>query len=124
MTSTWTQKYKFRARIFWLLSFIATICPMLIFLVRAFIVGEAHQKLVLGILCIAAIILTVVNVLLKMNIRSTIWLLLLGIYMVIEYIMPLLLCVAIGTIIDEFVFTPLYKKYKRQYQTHKEIDKR
>ena len=56
--------------------------------------------------------------------RSTIWILLLGIYICLDNIMPVLLTIAIGTITDELILTPLHKKYKQLAIINSEIDKR
>lgn len=38
--------------------------------------------------------------------------------------MPLLLIVAVGTILDEFLLTPLHKHFKNKATINREIDKR
>ena len=48
----------------------------------------------------------------------------LGIYVCIGNIIPLLFVMIATTGLDEFVFTPLYKRYNNKYIINKEIDKR
>ena len=60
----------------------------------------------------------------KLHLRSAIWLLVLGVYICLQNIQTLLIMVAVCTILDEIVFTPLHKKYKNLYIINKEIDKR
>ena len=119
-----TKKYKTKHRLLSLLSLILTLCPILVFTVLAFINGEIHQKLTLGCTLIIAIILVALNVIMKYHIRSTLWIVVLGIYTCMDNIMPLLLTIAICTIVDEFIVHPLSKKYKNLYIINKEIDKR
>lgn len=93
-------------------------------MVVGFIEGETVEKLTLGMTFIAAGILTVINVLFKYHIRSTIWILVLGIYFCLDSILPLICMIAVGTILDEFILTPLHKKYKNKAIINREIDRR
>lgn len=119
-----TKKNASLSYLFLWLSILVTIIPILVYCVIGFINGEVHQKLTLGISITVALLLVGVNVIFKYHLRSILWILVLGIYICIQNIMPLLLIVAIGTIVDEFIFTPLHKKYKERYTINYEIDKR
>lgn len=119
-----TKKYHKLYILFRTLSVIVIFTPMLYYVIRGFIEGETTEKLTLTGTFFIAIILTVVNVLFKYSIRSTLWIIVLGVYSCIENIMPLLLMIAIGTILDEFILTPLYRSYRNKYTIHREIDKR
>lgn len=119
-----TKSYKIKHRSLALLSLILTLGPILVFTVLAFINGEIHQKLTLGCTLIIASILVALNVVMKYHIRSTLWIVVLGIYTCMDNILPLLLTIAICTIVDEFIIHPLSKKYKNLYIINKEIDKR
>ena len=119
-----TKKYQRLAILFHALSILVLVAPLAYYTIYGFINGETTEKLTLGITFVIACILLVINVLFKYHIRSTIWILVLGIYFCIDSIMPLLLMVAIGTILDEFVLTPLYKSYHNKCTINKEIDKR
>ena len=124
MKSDITKKYQRLAILFHALSILVLVAPLAYYTIYGFINGETTEKLTLGITFVIACILLVINVLFKYHIRSTIWILVLGIYFCIDSIMPLLLMVAIGTILDEFVLTPLYKSYHNKCTINKEIDKR
>lgn len=119
-----TKKYTRLACLFWLLTFMCVYAPLISYAVAAFVNAEVEQKATLGITLVVAAILTAINVIAKYHIRSTLWIVLLGIYYCMKEIMPLLLIIAIGTILDEFVFTPLYKSYKNKARINREIDKR
>lgn len=119
-----TKKY---TNLYWLfrsISFLILVLPLIIYGVKGFIEGDVTEKFTLGMTISISAILVALNILFKYHIRSTIWIIVLGIYFCIENIMPLLLCIAIGTILDEFIFTPLYKSYKNKATINKEIDKR
>lgn len=119
-----TKEYK--KKVFWLgfFSFLTTILPVLIFVILGFINGSVGQKFTLGLCVLMDGILTLINLMFKYKIRSSIWILLIGIYVCVDNIIPLLITIAISTIIDEFILEPLLKGYKAKYIINKEIDKR
>lgn len=119
-----TKKYKRLARLFSLLSILVLLAPLAYYLVEAFIAGVVIEKLALGGLATMAIILTLFNTIMKANLRSPIWLILLGIFLVLENILPLIIFIAAGTVLDEFILTPLARRYRNLYTINNEIDKR
>lgn len=119
-----TRRYKRLSVLFQCLSLIVLIGPLAYYMVVGFIEGETVEKVTLGMTFIAAGILTVINVLFKYHIRSTIWILVLGIYFCLDSILPLICMIAVGTILDEFILTPLHKKYKNKAIINREIDRR
>lgn len=123
MTSP-TKKYKRLARLFSLLSILVLLAPLAYYLVEAFIAGVVIEKLALGGLATMAIILALFNIIMKSNLRSPIWLILLGIFFVLENILPLIIFIAAGTILDEFILSPLARRYRNLYTINNEIDKR
>lgn len=119
-----TRKYKTLSILFLALSILVLVAPLAYYSVVGFIEGETTEKFTLGMTFVIAAILFVINILFKFHIRSTIWILVLGIYFCLDNILPLIFMVAIGNILDEFLFTPLHKHYKSKASINKEIDKR
>lgn len=119
-----TRKYKALSILFLSLSILILVAPIAYFSIQGFIQGETTEKFTLGITFVIACILFVINILFKFHIKSTIWILVLGIYFCLDNILPMIFMLAIGNILDEFVFTPLYKRYKNKATINKEIDKR
>ena len=119
-----TKKYKIKLNICRLLSFTLTVLPVIIYTIMGFMDGTIGEKVSLGICVILALIFVLINVMFKYHIRSTLWVLLIGIYLCIDNIIPLLIIMAATTIIDEFVLVPLINKYKNKYIINKEIDLR
>lgn len=119
-----TIKYTRLSRFFRALSIIVLVCPVVVYAILGFANGEVHQKLTLGFTLIIAIILFLINIVFKYHIRSALWIMVLGVYFCMNNILPLLLCVAIGTILDEFLLTPIYKSFKSKAKINREIDKR
>ena len=108
-----------------ILSVLLTLSPVVYYVIKGFTdesIGT-KQKACLGCMVCLAITLYLINVLMKYSIRSTIWVLLLGVYVCLEDILPLILMLAISTIIDEFILTPLKKHYASVYKINKEIER-
>ena len=119
-----TKKYKKLALINFLLSTACLFGPIIIFFIRAFVVGDAAQKLSLGITFTAALVMFAVNIIMKSHLRSVIWVLLLGVFIVLKSYLAIILVFAITTFAEELIFSPLYRYYKSKARINKEIDKR
>lgn len=124
MMSQVTKRYKVLSFVFLVLSISVTVFPVAYYVIKAFAEGSTTDKLSMGLFATLAIVLCVVNLMFKLHLRSTIWLLVLGIYIALEAIMPLMIMVAAGTITDELILTPLYKHFKSKASINHEIDKR
>lgn len=120
-----TKKYKRLYHIFSVISMLIMFLPLFIFICKGYAEAESVTRKAGLTCCISlALILTFLNIILKYSIRSTIWILLLGVYACLDNILVLILLIAISTIIDEFLLTPLKKSFKSKYTINKEIDKR
>lgn len=124
MISPTTKKYKRLALIMGLISILLLICPIGYYTTMAFIAGTVVEKVSLGALATLAVIMVAINALLKLHLRSPLWIMLVGVYLVLDYILPLILIIAITTIADELIFTPLRKRFKNKALINGEIDKR
>lgn len=124
--STMTSKYKKLSILTFLLSAICSLCPILIYVIKAFVDKDVQEvdKYTLGIMCSVALVITLINIVAKLHLRCIPWILLLGIYLCLKNITTLLVIMAITTIVDELVLTPLHKSFKNKYTINKEIDKR
>lgn len=107
-----------------IISLLLCYAPLLVALITGFSYSDNESgKVTLSICCTVALLLTLINIISKYSVRSTMWVLLLGAYSVLEDVMPYLIAIAICTIIDEFIITPLYKSVKNRYIINREIDK-
>ena len=124
--STMTQTYKKLSIITFLLSSICSLCPILIYVLKAFIDEDVQEvnKYTLGLMCSLALIVTLINIVAKLHLRCIPWILLLGIYVCLKDITTLLIIMAVTTIIDELILVPLHKSFRSKYTINKEIDKR
>lgn len=112
---------------YWILtivSWLLVFAPLIAYAIYGFIIGAPQEKATLGLTLIAAIFLTVISIIFKKQIRSTIFILIIGIYICIDNILPTILIISVCTIIDEFIITPLQKVYHNKLTINKEIDKR
>lgn len=122
--STITKKYKRLSFIFGLLSILCTVSPVTYFTVLGFINGEIRNKVTLGCTLMLCLVLVVINIIKKENLRSPVYIMILGIYMCLDNLLSLFLIMAITTMLDEMVFTPLHRMYKNRAIINREIDKR
>lgn len=107
-----------------IISLLLCYAPLLVALITGFSYSDNERgKVTLSICCVVALLLTLINIISKYSVRSTMWVLLLGAYAVLEDVMPYLIAIAICTIIDEFIITPIYKSVKNRYIINREIDK-
>ena len=109
------SKYKNYRNLFFILSFLATFGPFMYYGIKAMIEGEPVEKFALSMFSIAAVIIAIAAACMKVHLRSVIWIVLLGVYLCLDNLVGVILVVAICTILDELVFSPLYKKYSKKY---------
>ena len=76
-----------------------------------------------GSLVIAAV-LGLINIILKYRLRCCIWILILGLYIALDNILPIVLVLAFTTIIDDLVLTPLVDRFKSEYIANRAMDRR
>lgn len=119
-----TKQYKKKYKLCQALSILLTLIPILVYVILGFINGTVTQKVSMGMCLLLASIFTVINIIFKYRIRCTIWILMIGIYVCVSNIVPLLFLMAFSTALDEFILSPLEKKYKNLYIINQEIDKR
>lgn len=110
--------------IFLLLSCFCIFGPMLFFFGRAFVVGDTAQKTTLGITFMIAAVLFGINLVMKSHLRSVLWVLLLGVFIVMDHYLAIIIVFAVSCFLEELIFSPLYRYYKSKVRINKEIDKR
>ncbi len=110
--------------IFLLLSCFCIFGPIMFFFGRSFVVGDTAQKTTLGITFMIAAILFGVNLVMKSHLRSVLWVLVLGIFIVMDHYLAIIIVFAVSCFLEELIFSPLYRYYKSKVRINKEIDKR
>lgn len=119
-----TQIYKFKKNLMWVLSMLCSVGPLLVFVIMGLIQGEGKEKICLALTSVASIIMGVICVLRKIHLRSTLYILMIGLWISLNSLLPFIITLMICTILDELVFTPLYKRFREDYHTNLQFDKR
>lgn len=127
MSSNYTKMCRGKLWFYRILDWICLAAPLIIYVVMALVNGDiavAYKVAVVSTTMIA-IILTVFNVLAQKKLRCPIWILLIGLYVAMrEYLMPLIIILAVTSILDDLVFTPIISYYRTKLISSKTIDDR
>lgn len=125
--SKFTKECRFKLWFFRILDWICLGLPLIIYVIVALANGEAVvvQKVAVVSTTMIALILTVFNALSQKKLRCPIWIVLIGLFVAIrDYLMPLIIILAITSILDDLVFTPLISYYKTKLIANKAMDER
>ena len=119
-----TKTCKCKMIITGILSFLCSFGPLIVFTIMGLAQGEGKEKIVLAMTMVGAIMIALIAAMKKIHLRSTTFILMIGLWVALDRLLPFILTIAICTIIDELILTPLYKRFKEDYHTNKQIDKR
>ena len=126
-TSAFTKQSRTLLWTWRIIDWLCLFAPLLIYL----IIGLASNNVTTGakVSLVAtlflALILTAINVIAQKHLRCPIWILLIGLYIAMDkYLMPLIIILAITSVLDDLLFTPLIHYYYTQTVASKTIDKR
>lgn len=125
--SEFTKSCRRKLWLFRILDWLCLITPILIYVIIALSNDgiKVGYKVTLMSMLIIAIILCVVNVLAQKRLRCPIWIILIGLYVAMrDYLMPLIIILAVVSILDDLVFTPLIHYYYTKTVASKTIDQR
>ena len=126
-TSNFTKKSRALLWIWRLIDWLCLFAPLIVYLIIGLVNDNVTTggKVTLVAMLFIALILTVINVVAQKHLRCPIWVLLIGIYVAMEkYLMPLVIILAITSILDDLVFTPIIHYYYTQTVASKTMDKR
>lgn len=116
--------FKLRYRITSLLHILLNIGPILVFVIMAYIDGDLLvEKVSLSLTVFIVAIMTLLTFVNHKVYKSRIWIILLGLYACLDYMLAPLLTIAICQVIDEMVIDPLRGYYRERYVIHKEINR-
>lgn len=121
-----TNKSISKLRIAQTIDFIILVIPTVVYVVMGIIAeGRAvYEKVTLISAIFIALVLLLFNIVMKKHLRSPIWIILIGIYVALENIMPLIIMIAASSIIDELFLDPFIKRTKVEVISNKTLDKR
>lgn len=81
------------------------------------------QFVVIGATAIG-LILVIANIVFQKHLRSPIWVVFLGFAYALDKLLPLVITIAICSILDEFIFSPLIRYYKTKWVANRAADER
>lgn len=120
-----TKKYRCLYTLSLIFSILCNVGPLVIYTILGFVNADlTHEKVTLTMTILIVVILTAVAFINKTVIKSRIWIILVGIYICLDYIMTPLIIIAVCQILDELIITPLMKNYKNKLIINKEMDAR
>ena len=125
--SAFTKSCRKKLWFFRILDWLCLSLPLLIYLVIALEndgIKVSQKVAVVGTLIIA-IILTILNVIGQKRLRCPIWIILIGLFIAIrDQLLPLVIILAIVSVLDDLVFTPIISYYHTKTIASKTIDQR
>lgn len=107
-----------------LIDWLLTLTPLIIFGIMGFMNAEPKEKISLGIMVMISLIFGAINVVMKCNYRFFVWLLLLGVYICMDNMLPVILTLVVCSFLDEIIVSPIKTHYSTKYLINKEIDSR
>lgn len=125
--SKFTRDCRRKLWFFRILDWLCLAAPLIIYIIIALANGEAvvAQKVAVVSTAMIAIMLTIFNTVAQKKLRCPIWIVLIGLFVAIrDYLMPLIIILAITSVLDDLVFTPVISYYKTKLISNKAIDER
>jgi len=125
--SAFTKSCHRKLWLFRILDFICLVTPMLVYIIIALCtdsVKVGYKVAVISTLLVALIV-TLISVVTQKKLRCPIWIILIGLYVAIrEWLLPLVIILAVVSILDDLVFTPIIQYYYTKTVASKTIDDR
>lgn len=120
-----TKKYRYWFWVLAALSILLNVAPLATYTIIAFISATAiTTKVTLTMTLMVVFVLTLVSWVNKITLRSRLWIVLIGLYIALDYIMVPLIIIAICQVIDELIVCPCKNVCQRRLEINKEMDKR
>ena len=126
-TSKYTKSTRTKYWVLKVISLLLLFAPLLAYIGIALSTHDVIvvEKVALVGSVAVALLLTTINFISKRNLRSPIWIILLGLYFAMgEFLMPLIISLAVASTLDDLLFRPLTKYYKTKLIASKTIDDR
>lgn len=125
--SNFTKETRKKLWFYRIMDYVLLFSPILIYIITALCNGGVTTEAKVGLVgsVIIAIVLTVFNFVRQKNLRSPIWIILIGLYIAFQKeLLPLVIILACTTTLDDLVFTPLIGYYRTSLISSKTQDAR
>lgn len=120
-----TKRYRLKYWILTIISLLTNVGPLGYYFIKSLIqTPSTYKKVTLCMMVFVVLIMTVIAVINKIAMRSRLWIILIGLYICLEYIMTPLIIIAICQIFDEIIISPWRSNIRTKLIIHKQIDVR
>ena len=125
--SDFTKVCRLKLWLYGIIDWILLFMPVIVYVVIALCdegVTTVGKVSVVGTVAVAAI-LALFNIIAQKRLRCPIWIVLIGLYIAIrDYLLPLVIILAVVSICDDLILTPLISYYRSKLIANKAIDER
>ena len=125
--SDFTKVCRLKLWLYRIIDWILLFMPVIVYVVIALCdegVTTVGKVSVVGTVAVAAI-LALFNIIAQKRLRCPIWIVLIGLYIAIrDYLLPLVIILAVVSICDDLILTPLISYYRAKLIANKAIDER
>ena len=125
--SDFTKVCRMKLWLYRIIDWIILFMPVIVYVVIALCdegVTTVGKVSVVGTVAVAAI-LALFNIIAQKRLRCPIWIVLIGLYIAIrDYLLPLVIILAVVSICDDLILTPLISYYRSKLIANKAIDER
>lgn len=109
-------------RITGILSALCSLGPALGFALYALISGSlVVHKVTLCLTVLIVIVFSLIALINKFAFKSKVWVIMIGLYLSLDFMLTPIIVVGVCQILDELVFSPLHRYFKRHYEICQEI---
>ena len=125
--SKFTKKCRAKLWLFRILDWVCLFMPLIIYIGIALASNEAivAQKVAVVSTTMIALMLSAFNVIAQKRLRCPIWIIIIGLYVAVrDYLMPLIIILAVTSVLDDLVFTPVIDYYHTKLIANKAMDER
>lgn len=120
-----TSRYKILSMMFSVISLTLNLAPIAIYVIKAYLGdGVTHEKVALSMTVFVVLIMSAVAWFNKVTVRSRIWVIIIGLYFTLDKFAEPLILIGVTQIVDEWIVSPIKKRFKNLHIINKAIDKR
>lgn len=120
-----TKKTKLWAVLTTIFSILLNIAPIAVYVIIALVnCNLVYQKVALTMTVFVVLIMSIICLVNKATMKSRLWVVLIGLYICLDYILTPLIIIAVCQVLDELIVAPVARHYRQRYKINKEIDLR
>ena len=120
-----TSKYRKLFWLFFIVSLLLNVAPLAVYTIIGFVECTAiTEKVTLSMILLIVLIMSIITWTNQIVLRSRLWIMLIGLYICLDYIMIPLIIIAVCQVVDELIVSPLKNNFSTKLTIHKEMDKR